>query len=86
MDVGKTQVWESDCSNYPGCHPWFYGGDSPQNITLMMDHWEAVWGRGHNYILNLPPSQAGVIEPHMAAAASAFAEERTRRYLSLIHI
>ena len=20
------KVWESDCSNYGGCHPWFYGG------------------------------------------------------------
>ena len=74
------KVWESDCSNYNGCHPWFYGGDSPQSLPLMMDHWESVYGRGHNYILNLPPSKSGIIEPNMAAAAAAFGAERHRRY------
>ena len=74
------KVWESDCSNYGGCHPWFYGGDTPQSLPLMISHWESVYGRGHNYILNLPPSKAGVIEPHMAAAAAAFGVERHRRY------
>lgn len=33
-----------------------------------------------NYILNLPPSKAGIIEPNMAAAASSFGVERHRRY------
>ena len=37
------QVWESDCSNYKGCHPWFFGGDDPQSLALMMDHWEHTY-------------------------------------------
>ena len=74
------KVWESDCSNYEGCHPWFFGGDSPQPLALMMDHWEATYGRGQNYILNLPPSKDGVITPRMAASAAAFGKERHRRY------
>ena len=23
-------------SNYGGCHPWFFGGDNPQPLSLMM--------------------------------------------------
>lgn len=74
------KVWESDCSNYGGCHPWFFGGDNPQPLSLMMDHWESTYGLGHNYILNLPPSKDGIITPKMAAAAGAFGLERHRRY------
>ena len=74
------KVWEADCSNYGGCHPWFYGGDNPQSLPLMMSHWESVYGRGQNYILNLPPSPDGIITPKMAAAAAAFGAERHRRY------
>jgi len=74
------KVWESDCSNYGGCHPWFFGGDTPQSLALMLDHWENTYGLGHNYILNLPPSKDGVITPKMAASAAAFGAERYRRY------
>ena len=74
------KVWESDCSNYKGCHPWFFGGDTPQSLELMMEHWESSYGRGQNYILNLPPSKDGIITPKMAAAAAAFGVERHRRY------
>eukprot|EP00937_MAST-01D_sp_MAST-1D-sp2_P000261 g261.t1 len=74
------KVWEADCSNYAGCHPWFFGGDTPQSLGLMMEHWENVWGLGQNYILNVPPSKDGVITPKMAAAAAAFGAERHRRY------
>ena len=74
------KVWESDCSNYNGCHPWFFGGDNPQSLPTMMNHWESSYGLGHNYILNLPPSKAGIITPKMAAAAAAFGQERRRRY------
>ena len=74
------KVWEADCSNYQGCHPWFFGGDNPQPLALMMDHWEATYGLGHNYILNMPPSKDGIITPKMAASAEAFGRERHRRY------
>ena len=74
------KVWESDCSNYDNCHPWFFGGDNPQSLALMMEHWESVYGRGQNYILNLPPSPNGIITPKMAASAAAFGAERLRRY------
>ena len=74
------KVWESDCSNYNGCHPWFFGGDNPQPLSLMMSHWESTYGLGHNYILNMPPSRDGVITPKMAASAAAFGTERHRRY------
>ena len=40
------KVWESDCSNYGGCHPWFFGGDNPQSLSLMMSHWESTYGLG----------------------------------------
>ena len=63
-----------------GCHPWFFGGDNPQPLALMMSHWESTYGLGHNYILNLPPSKDGIITPNMAAAAAAFGVERHRRY------
>lgn len=46
----------------------------------MMEHWESTYGRGHNYILNMPPSKDGIITPNMAAAAAAFGNERHRRY------
>lgn len=46
----------------------------------MMDHWESTWGRGTNYILNLPPSKDGLISPALVASAAAFADERARRY------
>ena len=74
------KVWESDCSNYGGCHPWFFGGDNPQPLARMMQHWESTYGLGHNYILNLPPSKDGIITPNMAASAAAFGVERHRRY------
>jgi alpha-L-fucosidase len=74
------KVWESDCSNYGGCHPWFFGGDDPQPLPLMLQHWEATYGLGHNYILNMPPSKDGIITPKMAASAAAFGAERLRRY------
>jgi len=45
-----------------------------------MGHWESTYGRGANYILNLPPSANGLIEPALVAAARAFRAERTRRY------
>ena len=35
-----------DCSNYGGCHPWFFGGDNPQPLPLMMNHWESTYGLG----------------------------------------
>jgi hypothetical protein len=35
---------QADCSNYDGCHPWFYGGDNPQSLPLMMSHWENTYG------------------------------------------
>jgi hypothetical protein len=41
---------------------------------------ESTYGLGHNYILNMPPSKAGIITPNMAAAAAAFGVERHRRY------
>ena len=59
---------------------WFYGGDEPQPLPLMMGHWERTYGLGHNYILSLPPNPAGIIAPRMAASAAAFGAERHRRY------
>ena len=59
---------------------WFYGGDDPQSLPLMMSHWEQTYGLGHNYILSLPPNPAGIITPRMAASAAAFGAERHRRY------
>jgi hypothetical protein len=38
-----------------------------------------VAGLGQNYILNMPPSKDGIIEPNMAQAAAAFGKERLRR-------
>ena len=80
----STQIhgayFSQDCSNYNGCHPWFFGGDSPQPLPLMMTHWESTYGLGHNYILSLPPSPDGIITPKMAASAAAFGQERHRRY------
>ena len=43
-------------------------------------HWESTYGRGTNYILNVPPSPNGEIEPGLVAASAAFRQERERRY------
>jgi hypothetical protein len=71
--------WESDCSFFDGCHPWFCCG-TVQSVNTTMSHWESTWGRGTNYILNVPPSTDGEIEPALVAASAAFHTERERRY------
>jgi hypothetical protein len=42
--MSVTGESQADCSNYDGCHPWFYGGDNPQSLPLMMSHWEHTYG------------------------------------------
>ena len=46
------KVWESDCSNYNGCHPWFFGGDHPQPLPAMMAHWEQTYGASNRMPLH----------------------------------
>ena len=71
--------WESDCSFFNGCHPWFCCG-AVQDLNTTMQHWESSYGRGTNYILNVPPSPNGEIEPALVEASKSFALERERRY------
>ena len=69
--------WESDCSFFDGCHPWFCCG-KVQDINTTMSHWESSYGRGTNYILNVPPSPNGEIEPALVEASKNFRLERER--------
>ena len=86
------KAWESSCSIFRGCHPWFpYGsGNAPQPVapvmTLddLMGKWESSWGRGTNMILNLPPERDGLIAENLVEAAESFAAERHRRYVSSV--
>ena len=72
---------ESDCSIYSGCHPWFASDTATvQSVDAGIQHWELTVGRGAEYILNLPPSKAGVIGPREAHAAEALGAEVARRY------
>ena len=41
-----------------------------QSVPDAIQHWELTVGRGAEYILNLPPSKAGVIGPREANAAA----------------
>lgn len=92
---GKVfKAWESSCSIYTDCHPWFPGGSDGElhpssdvmSLNQIMARYEASWGRGTNMILNLPPEKNGLIADDVVAAGVSFAEERKRRYeVSVIH-
>merc|ERR1712107_154232 len=72
---------ESDCSIYDGCHPWFASDSAPvQTVATAIRHWELTVGRGGEYILNVPPSKAGVIGDREAAAAAALGAAVEARY------
>ncbi len=87
------KAWESSCSIYRGCHPWFpYGshGGSPHAVTPvmtledLMGKFESSWGRGTNMILNLPPEKNGLIAQNLVEAAETFAAERQRRFVTSV--
>lgn len=75
----RFKSWESSCSFFDGCHPWFCCGTVP-SPDQAMQLWDATWGRGSNLILNLPPNTSGVIEESLVVAAEALATARVKRF------
>lgn len=73
--------WESDCSIYQGCHPWFWSAHAPvQSLAQSIGHWEATVGRGVEFIMNVPPNTTGLIDQGLGQATAAFGSEVLRRY------
>jgi len=75
----QFKSWESSCSFFNGCHPWFCCGTVPSREQAML-LFDSTWGRGSNLILNLPPNRSGVIEESLVTAANNFAKDRAARY------
>jgi alpha-L-fucosidase len=69
---------ESDCSAFPGCHPWFkrpgYSG-APMSLDEAMQHWERTVGHGAELILNFPPDNSGMIDPQLVTLARGMGTE-----------